>query len=98
MSTRTATAREPDFILDLHGAFVRRTDLSYANLERANLAGADFSFANLRGANLKDANLRGTILKGADLSDAANVTWEQLAEAVIDDDTKLPSYLRRPGQ
>lgn len=80
-------------IVDLHGAFLRRTDLSRANLSKANLEGADFSFAILRGANLKDANLRGTILRGADLSDAKNLTRAQLEEAVIDQETRLPSYL-----
>jgi uncharacterized protein YjbI with pentapeptide repeats len=83
-----ANTEEP-LIVDLHGAFLRRTDLS-----RANLAGADFSFATLRGANLKDANLRGTILRGADLSEAKNLTRAQLEEAVIDHETKLPGYLR----
>jgi uncharacterized protein YjbI with pentapeptide repeats len=85
-------------IVDLHGAFLRRTDLSRANLTRANLAGADFSFATLRGANLKDANLRGTILRGADLSDATNLTRAQLEEAVIDHETKLPGYLREEAR
>ena len=84
-------------IVDLHGAFLRRTDLSRANLTRANLSGADFSFAVLRGANLKDADLRGTILRGADLSEVRNLTREQLAEAVIDTETKLPHYLRQQG-
>ena len=80
-------------VVDLHGVFLRRTALSRANLSRANLAGTDFSFASLRGANLKDANLRGTILRGADLSEVTNLTRDQLAEAVIDHETKLPSYL-----
>jgi len=55
--------------------------------------GADATNANLRGANLKGANLKGTILRGADLRDARNLTSEQLAEAIIDERTLLPSYL-----
>jgi uncharacterized protein YjbI with pentapeptide repeats len=81
------------FRLDVRGAFLRRTDLSFANLERANLSGADFSNATLRGANLKDANLDGTILKGADLTDAKNLTALQLSRAILDETTKLPENL-----
>lgn len=81
-------------MLDLHGAFIRRTDLSGANLTRANLSGADCTGASFRGADFRGANLKGTILRGADLTGAKNLTWEQLAEAVIDETTVLPSYLR----
>ncbi len=81
--------------LDIHGAFVRRTDLSRTSLRGANMAGADATNAILRGADLNDAILRGTILRGADLTDAKNLTVEQLSEAVIDDDTILPSYIDR---
>jgi uncharacterized protein YjbI with pentapeptide repeats len=80
--------------LDLHGAFIRRTDLSNASLVGANLSYADCSNAIFRGADLKDAILKGTILRGADLTDVRNLTREQLAEAVIDENTKLPAYLR----
>jgi uncharacterized protein YjbI with pentapeptide repeats len=78
------------FKLDVQGAFLRRTDLSFANLERANLSEADFTNAILRGANFKDAILERTILKGADLTDAKNLTRMQLREAILDKDTKLP--------
>jgi uncharacterized protein YjbI with pentapeptide repeats len=79
--------------LDLHGAFLRRADLSATNLTRANFAGTDFTDANLRGSDFAEADLRGAILRGADLRDAQNLTAEQLADAVIDDTTLLPSYL-----
>ena len=78
------------FRLDLHGAYLRGTNLARANLENANLSKADFSNADFRGANLKNTNLRGTILRGADLTDAANLTREQLGAAIIDEQTKLP--------
>jgi len=90
--TATETERKPP-ILDVRGAFLRRTDLSNANLERANLARADFSNASLRGANFKDANLEGTVLKGADLTDARNLTLSQLAKAIVDETTTLPAHL-----
>jgi uncharacterized protein YjbI with pentapeptide repeats len=79
------------FVLDLSGARVRRTDLSHANLTRANLSRADLTGANLRGANLADAILNGTILRGADLSGVKNLTKKQLAAAVVDETTILPS-------
>ena len=82
------------FVLDLSGAKVRRTNLSHTNLTRANLSHADLTGANLRGANLAGAILTGTILRGADLSGVVNLTREQLAAAVIDDTTILPSKLQ----
>ena len=91
--SRTANVGGQSFRLDLNGGFVRRTDLSYANLENANLSRADATGALFVGANFKNASLKGTILKGADLTDAVNLTPEQLAEAVIDEETKLPAYL-----
>src|SRR4051812_5851880 len=82
------------FVLDLSGARVRRTNLSHTNLTRANLSHADLTGANLSGANLAGAILQGTILRGADLSGAVNLTKEQLASAVMDDTTVLPTYLQ----
>jgi len=78
------------FILDLRGAYVPRTNLSFTNLEGAKLSGADFTGADWRGVNLKDARLDGTILRGADLTGAKNLTVEQLRSAIIDENTKLP--------
>ena len=95
MSRGLTIDRPPGYILDINGAFIRRTDLSFANLERANLSRADATNAVFRGANFKDAILTGTILKGADLREAKNLTVQQLAEAVIDDKTLLPEGLSR---
>jgi uncharacterized protein YjbI with pentapeptide repeats len=81
--------------LDIHGAFVRRTDLSGASLRQANLAGADATNAIFRAADFDGAILTGTILRGADLTDAKNLTVEQLATAVTDDLTILPIYIDR---
>jgi len=81
--------------LDIHGAFVRRADLSGASLRGANMAGADATNAVLRDVDFNNAILRGTILRGADLTGAKNLTVEQLSEAVIDDQTILPSYIDR---
>ena len=94
MKAQSRLAPDPEFFLDLHGAFIRRTNLSDANLTRANFSNADCTGAIFRGANFKETILKGTILRGADLTDAKNLTWEQLSEAVIDGTTKLPKYLR----
>ena|SRR5215216_2116795 len=91
--TKAAQANLDAFRLDVHGAFLRRTDLSFANLERANLSGADFTNATFRGADFKDAILDGTILKGADLTEARNLTHSQLNRAILDETTKLPENL-----
>jgi uncharacterized protein YjbI with pentapeptide repeats len=81
--------------LDIHGAFIRRVDLSGASLRGANISGADATNASFRGVDFADAVLRGTVLRGADLTAAKNLTVEQLAEAIIDDETILPSYIDR---
>jgi uncharacterized protein YjbI with pentapeptide repeats len=81
--------------LDIHGAFVRRTDLSGVSLRGANLAGADATKASFRNADFEGALLTGTVLRGADLTGAKNLTIEQLSVAIIDDRTILPSYIDR---
>ena len=91
--TKTASAADTPFKLDLHGAFLRRTDLSRANLTRANLARADFTNAIFREADFKDAILDGTVLKGADLTGTKNLTLSQLRMAILDETTTLPEGL-----
>lgn len=80
--------------LDISGAWVPRTNLSQASLVGANFSNADLSNAVLCGADMKGAILEGTILKGADLTGVKNLTKEQLANAVLDDETILPDYLQ----
>lgn len=81
--------------LDLHGAFVRRTDLSGASLRGANMTRVDATNAIFRGADFEGARLDGAILKGADLTGAKNLTLTQLSSAIIDDRTTLPTYIDR---
>jgi uncharacterized protein YjbI with pentapeptide repeats len=88
-------ARSEQRPLDIHGAFVRRTDLSGVSLRSANLVGADATNANFRNADFEGALLTGTILRGADLTGAKNLTVEQLSAAIIDDRTILPGYIDR---
>lgn len=82
-------------VLDIHGAFVRRTNLSGASLRYANLSGADATGANFAGADFFEAKLDGTILSGANLSGARNLTVDQLRKAIIDQHTILPNYIDR---
>ena len=81
--------------LNVANAFIRRTDLSGTILRKANLTSADATGALFRYADFAGASLSGTILKGADLTGALNLTEEQLAQAVIDNDTVLPDYIDR---
>jgi uncharacterized protein YjbI with pentapeptide repeats len=82
-------------VLDVHGAFIRRTDWSGANLEGANLSRADCTDALFRDVNFQNARLTGAILRGADLTGAKNLTVRQLASAIVDERTRLPSYIDR---
>lgn len=82
-------------ILNLRGAFIRRTDLSKSDPRDAELAGADASHALFTRSDLRGARLVGTILRGADLTGARNLTVEQLSQAVIDEHTRLPDYIDR---
>ena len=79
--------------LNLQGAKIPHADLSFTNLSNANLKFADLSFVNLKGADLKNTQFEGADLHGADLSDASNLTRQQLEMARIDKDTKLPKYI-----
>jgi hypothetical protein len=71
------------WLTDLWGA-----DLCRANLEGAQLQGAILQNANLSNANLTGANLSGATLYGANLSGACGLTSDQVASAVINNDTK----------
>ena len=95
MNEHARVSKGKPFELDLSGTFIRRADLSNANLERADLSNADCTNANFRGANFKDAVLNGTILRGADLTDAKNLTHDQIDKAILDTMTKLPGYLQK---
>src|SRR4051812_21319465 len=81
--------------LDIRGAFVRRADLSGASLRGADISHADATNAAFRGADFAGAQMRGTVLRGADLTGAKNLTFEQLLESIVDDQTILPDYIDR---
>ena len=81
--------------LDIHGASVRGTRFDRANLTNADLTRANATNASFRGADFAGAKLTGTVLYGADLTDALNLTEEQLIEALLDENTVLPRYIDR---
>ena len=91
--------------LDLTDTDLRLANLERAHLERALLHGANLQGTFLWGTHLEEAKLRRvemkgatfgkTHMEGADLRDAIGLTWEQLADAIIDDKTKLPDYLKK---
>ena len=79
--------------VDLTGSRIRGVNLRDASLVRAVLDGADLSYADLRGADLAETSMVGAILKGADLRNVKNLTHEQINQAIIDGETRLPDYL-----
>lgn len=84
---------------DLTKAKLREAELSGADLTGADLTGADLARANLRGADLTGADLTAADLtkadlRGADLRDVRKLTKKQLDSAIIDEETKLPEYLK----
>lgn len=93
MNEHVNVGRRAPIPLDLGGAFIRRADLSGANLVGADFSRADCANANFRGADFRDAILAGTILKGADLTGARNLTKQQIESAIIDAKTLLPAGL-----
>ena len=82
-------------VLDVHGAFIRRVNLSGTNLRDANLSHADCSEASFQNANFQNARLVGIILRGADLTGAKNLTIKQLASEIIDEQTLPPVDIDR---
>ena len=97
-----ARARDAYFAkAQLQGANLAGADLSYADLQGANLRGTNFSQANLANADLGGADLKGAILncadlRGADLIYSLNITTDQLAQAVTDENTKMPAQRVSP--
>ena len=74
---------------NLNGADLRGADLSGVRLWNANLRGACLIASNLNGSDLSRANLKNAIL-----SEAKNITDEQLAGAILDENTILPDGSR----
>ena len=93
--TKPRSDRRDSPVVNLRGAFIRRTDFSDSNLRGADLTRVDAVGALFRNSDFRDARLDGMNLSGADLTGAKNLTVEQLSQAVIDAQTRLPSYIDR---
>ncbi|MBT3433470.1 MAG: pentapeptide repeat-containing protein [Nitrospinaceae bacterium] len=93
---------------NLEGSVLRAARLVMADITLANLAGADLRWANLEGASLLKTNLAGadlegadlykTNLRGVDLSRTIRLAQEQVDSAYIDENTKLPDYLKSSAE
>lgn len=85
---------------NLTKANLKGVDISEADLTNTSLIGANLSGANLRRSNLFEANLLEADLSGADLSNTnltnvRGLTAKQINEAIINEMTILPDYIRR---
>ncbi|MBV8886786.1 MAG: pentapeptide repeat-containing protein [Chroococcidiopsidaceae cyanobacterium CP_BM_RX_35] len=78
----------------LLGADLSGADLLGADLSGAHLLGADLSGVHLLGAILRETDLSGADLSGADLREVKHLTQEQVKEAITDENTQLPDYLK----
>jgi uncharacterized protein YjbI with pentapeptide repeats len=89
---------------DLRWAQMGGADLRAAVLSEADLRGADFGEmsvlppASMSNAHLHRARLDGADLRGIDLSEVKGLTQHQIAQAITDDATVLPEYLREEGE
>ena len=86
---------------DCRGACFKGAHMREATLDGANFVAADLTAASLREASLRSCNILvtrfdGTVLIGADLSHAQFATKDQLASAICDKTTRMPSLLE-PG-
>lgn len=87
-------------IANLSHANLTDSNLRYADLQDTTLSEAIFSFADLSFANLgystlflasfENTKLFCTNLRGADIHATFSLSYEQLAEGIVDEKTKLP--------
>jgi Pentapeptide repeats (8 copies) len=88
----TGDYRGKDFI----GADLRRHNLIGASLRGARLVGADLRGMDLTLTDLTGADLRGARVDGAQLIETLFLTEPQLASAIGNANTSVPTTLRRP--
>ena len=84
----------------LEGADLQAVDASEATWRGAFLAGARLNRANLYGCDLRNSDLTGATLLGtdlrvADLREALGVDSAELARAIVDQSTQLPSVAKQ---
>jgi len=74
---------------DLRCAYLRWTDFRGAHMSGADLRETLCFMTRFHGATMTDVNL-----EGVDLSSALGLTGEQIQDAITDDQTLLPGYLK----
>jgi uncharacterized protein YjbI with pentapeptide repeats len=99
--------------VNLQGACLAKAHFNESNLQGANLHNAILEETNFQGSNLSNVNLRNAIiqntdffetifqetdLRGVNLITAINLTKKQIESAIIDNETQLPTYLKKPEQ
>lgn len=93
----------------LQGANFEKADLSRVIFDKAVITGSNFMYANLSRAALSKAIFEGGLdfknafflfarIEGVDLSQAQNLTQQQMDMACGDSSTKLPAGLTAPAQ
>ena len=78
----------------LGGVNFKNADLRNASFRNSVLRGASFIGAKLAGADFDGADFDGAFVCGVDLSEARNITFEQIQTAFSDAQTQLPHTLR----
>lgn len=83
---------------NLRKGILRGASLAFANLTDCDLTGADLTGANLnkavfQNANLSMARLQATNMRGANFDRARNLTWHDLLDGRINEQTVIPKYL-----
>ena len=109
-SFRTGELQRASFSgAQLRGASFEKADLSRAVFDQATITGANFAYANLSRATLSGAVFEGGLdfknaffllvrIEGLDLSQARNLTQQQIDMSCGDSATKLPPGLTTPAQ
>jgi hypothetical protein len=78
---------------DLRGANLQDAILVNATFCGTNLEEVDLMWSISKCADFSGANLSGSYLNGADLREARGLVLEQIAVALMDEETQLPDYL-----
>ncbi len=83
---------------DLRNVDFHRSDLTGSSFERQSRdrGGPESPGPKLQGANFESAKLTNVVFRGTDLSKVKGLASDQLADAILDDETKLPRGVSRP--
>lgn len=69
-----------------------------ADLQAFNFAWSNFQEAEFGQVNLQNANLKGTDLTSSHIVNARSLIGQRIRQAVTDDKTRLPDYLKDCGK